>query len=188
MNNNNSIEQIKQMTENFNIVHFFENSQDSLAVVMITPFQVAIKCCSIFDEQGNLVLHSSIIRELREAMENDDTSVIILKLSNENEYDTDSQEERVVGQLKIFAVELTGIQHGITKDMERVYNMLHDRLFNGKKDSDIICDNLEGLETIGAKIVNKPQIKVTILGMPIEEYIKKIQVKGYNHSTFDGER
>lgn len=167
-----SFDRIKEMTQDFDIISFYKECQDSLAVIMITQRQVITVYWNINDEINN---HDRMIKILLSILnEIEEKTIITLRLANENIYDLDSDEEEIEDVNRLFSSGISANEEGITSKMIDVVRMLLEKI----SDLDVIHDNIGDLERMiynkTDEINNKDKI---IIGIPIDEYIHKLNIK-----------
>ena len=166
-------EDIKKMTQDFDIISFYNNCQDSLAVIMITQHQVIVIYWNISDENH---LHKNTIDMLLNLLKNiGEKSIITLSLATENIYDIYSEEEKIVDVNKFFSSEISADEDGITSKMIEVVRMMLKKI----SDLDVEHDPIEDLTRQPynkTELINNEDIE--IIGIPIDDYLLKLEEKG----------
>lgn len=118
-----SLNSIKAMTQDFDIISFYKHCQDSLAVIMITPRQVINVYWNITDENYK---HEDMILSLLNKIE--EKAIITLRLANENIYDLDSEEETIEDVNKVLDFGVSANEEGITSKMIDVVRIFLEKL------------------------------------------------------------
>ncbi len=167
---NISLFDIKTMTQDFDIIKFYKECQDCLAVMMITQHQVVVAYWKISDENGT---HDKTVELLKKILtDNNENAIIAIRLGNENNYDLDSEEMRIESVFRVLNMGVIENKEPITSKMIAVVEKLLDKI----RDFDVLHDELDDLiktiHYIGESTGDKPR---TIIGLPIDDFILKLE-------------